>query len=406
MKCKNCNAEWNVSAAISASLSECPFCKVSLIEEKAKRVFYNLHDALAAMYADPKAGIDVVLGSKCPEYIPDYFPNIKPLVKARIKTISKSGGAAEILKSAMNADVVEKERAILLAIQKLTDDGDGKDTATDIIYEYVSVLGWNVFKPQAAIATQQDTNTKPQPQATNRAGKISRSELCPCGSGKKYENCCDVTQFSQPVAPGDKYSFGNITWCVLEVQGDRALLLTEDIVEKRVYNIERKDVTWESCSLRQYLNGEFYNRFTSKDRVRILPCTNSNENTVFTSTTGKNINTRGGVITDDRIFLLNIEEAKRYFNTSDVHFKTYWNDHYSSKWDDARNDWVPEYIPHSDKLKATYKGEAWWWWLRSPGDYRYGAAFVSLGGALYMLGYSVDFEEGGVRPALWLNLKS
>ena len=73
-----------------------------------ERVFYNLHDALAAMYADPKAGIEVVLGSKCPEYISDYFPNIKTLVKAKIKTISKSGGAAEILKSAMNARSEER----------------------------------------------------------------------------------------------------------------------------------------------------------------------------------------------------------------------------------------------------------------------------------------------------------
>ena len=391
MKCKNCSAEWNVSAAISASLSECPFCKVSLIEEKTKPVFYNLHDALAAMYADPKIGIDVVLGSKCPEYISDYFPKIMPLVKARIKTISKSGGAAEILKSAMNADVAEKERDILLAIQKLTDDGDWKDSATDIIYEYVSVLGWNVSNPQS--------------QATNRAGIISQSEPCPCGSGKKYENCCGVTQFAKPVAPGDAYSFGNINWRVLDVQGDRALILTEDIVEKRAYNIERKDVTWESCSLRQYLNGEFYNRFTTKNRARILPCTNSNENTVFTSMTGKNINTSGGANTDDRIFLLSIDEAKKYFGTAEVHFRTFWNDHNSQRWDDSADDVTPEYIPQNDKLKATFKGKAWWWWLRSPGNYRFYAAFVYIDGALSMYGYYVYTEKGGVRPALWLNLK-
>ena len=392
MKCKNCNAEWEVSKAISASLSECPFCKVSLIKGKTKPVFDNLHDALAAMYADPKAGIDVILGSKCPDYISDYFPKIMPLVKAMIKTISKSGGAAEILKSAMNADVAEKERAILLAIQRLTDDGDGKDTATAIIYEYVSVLGWNF--------------TKPQPQATNRSGIISRSELCPCESGKKYENCCGVSLFVKLVAPGDTYSFGNINWRILDVQGESALLLTEDIVEKRAYNIEQKAVTWKTCSLRKYLNGEFYNRFTSKDRARILPCKNSNENTVFTSMTGKNYNTSGGASTKDSVFLLSLKEAKRYFKTSDVHTKTFWNDHYPNSWLDFYEKQLPEYTPQSDKLKTTYNGKAWWWWLRSPGFDRSSAAHVDYGGDLDVSGYSVDIVEGGVRPALWLNLKS
>ena len=358
MKCKNCNAEWNVSKAISASLSECPFCKVSLIEEKAKLVFDNLHDALAAIYADPKLGIDVVLGSKCSEYISDYFPNIKSLVKARIKTISKSGGAAEILKSAMNAGSAEKERAILLAIQKLTDDGDGKDTATDIIYEYVYVLGWK------------------------------------------------ATQFAQRVAPGDTYLFSDINWRVLDIQGDRALLLTEDIVEQRAYNIEFEDVTWESCFLRQYLNREFYNRFSSDDKARILPCTNSNENTMFTSMTGKKLNTSGGANTDDRIFLLSIKEAKRYFKTSYTNTKTYWNDHYPNRWSGFHEDLLPKYLPQSDKLKATYTGEWWWWWLRSPGINRLFAADVNYDGSIYMRGDIVSSTEGGVRPALWVNLKS
>ena len=214
------------------------------------------------------------------------------------------------------------------------------------------------------------------------------------------------TQSVQQTAPGDTYSFGNLNWRVLDVQDDRALLLTENIVEKRAYNIEKKDVTWEACSLRQYLNGEFYNCFASEDRVRILPCTNSNENTVFTSMTGRNINTSGGASTKDSVFLLSSKEAKRYFKTSDVHTKTFWNDHYPNRWSDLHENVLPEYTPQSDNLKATYKGKAWWWWLRSPGGYRSCAAFVGNVGVLFLYGDRVNRVGGGVRPALWLNLKS
>ena len=30
---------------------------------------------------------------------------------------------------------------------------------------------------------------KPQPK-TNKGGKVGRNDPCPCGSGKKYKNCC------------------------------------------------------------------------------------------------------------------------------------------------------------------------------------------------------------------------
>ena len=34
---------------------------------------------------------------------------------------------------------------------------------------------------------ESDTTAKKQPKTVN---KIGRNEPCPCGSGKKYKNCC------------------------------------------------------------------------------------------------------------------------------------------------------------------------------------------------------------------------
>ena len=50
--------------------------------------------------------------------------------------------------------------------------------------------------------------------------------------------------------------------------------------------------------------------------------------------------------------------------------------------------------------------KAAWWWLRSPGDDSRDAAEVSRYGWVDRLGYDVDDNIDGVRPALHLNLQS
>jgi len=46
---------------------------------------------------------------------------------------------------------------------------------------------------------------------------------------------------------GDIYHFGPYDWRVLGVQEDKALLITEGIIEERAYNEEDHSVTWETC---------------------------------------------------------------------------------------------------------------------------------------------------------------
>ena len=41
-----------------------------------------------------------------------------------------------------------------------------------------------------------------------------------------------------------------------------------------------------------------------------------------------------------------------------------------------------------------------WWWLRSPGAYRFDAATVNLAGFVSRNGFSVDLSNDSVRPAL------
>jgi uncharacterized repeat protein (TIGR02543 family) len=60
----------------------------------------------------------------------------------------------------------------------------------------------------------------------------------------------------------------DIEWLVLEKKDGKALLLSKYALVTKPYNEEDTDVTWESCTLRSWLNGEFY-KAISDHEVRI-----------------------------------------------------------------------------------------------------------------------------------------
>jgi len=82
--------------------------------------------------------------------------------------------------------------------------------------------------------------------------------------------CGDAPARDASHAPlGGVIQFGGHDWRVLDVQNNRALIITENIIERRPYNVELDDVTWETSTLRRYLNGEFLQKFSREDQARI-----------------------------------------------------------------------------------------------------------------------------------------
>jgi len=71
------------------------------------------------------------------------------------------------------------------------------------------------------------------------------------------------------VKAGGTIKFGKYNWRVLDVRDGKALLITENIIERRPYNMKSTKVTWETCTLREYLNGKFLQKFTAKEQRRI-----------------------------------------------------------------------------------------------------------------------------------------
>jgi hypothetical protein len=297
MECKKCHSKWEPSRSASKTLAECPFCGTSLIEDDgAQTVFDNSKDALARIMQ--VHGVETLLGKTLKNFFTDYAPSIAVVRKNVVLSVISSG-AADILKRKLTAKDADREIAFKQAVQKVIDTyGTEHSLVENVIREFTDALGWKInvlvpASPTPAPAPQKkqiptQTVQKPVPAPTAKPPQQTVSSL----------------------AVGQRnFKFGPYNWRVLDVQNGKALLITEDIVEKRRYHSSYTDITWVCCELRHYLNGAFFQTFSSAEQSRILQTNNTNANNQW-------FGTKGGENTTDRVFLLSIEEVVEYFGDS------------------------------------------------------------------------------------------
>ena len=187
------------------------------------------------------------------------------------------------------------------------------------------------------------------------------------------------------------YDQGNgqqpIKWIFLEVRENKALLLSRYALEARAYNKEWVDTTWEICTLRSWLNGEFYTTaFNAEEQKCIIESTVSADK-------NPEYNTNPGNDTKDKIFLLSIPEVNKYF-TDDEERKCALTEYAK-----AQGAYTKDVCKIDDKAACC-------WWLRSPGDTQDYAAYVYPDGSIDYFGDNVNHDRICVRPALWIDLES
>lgn len=63
-----------------------------------------------------------------------------------------------------------------------------------------------------------------------------------------------------------------IEWRVLDIKGDQVLLISEYVLDVQPYHdVPCDSIKWEDCTLRQWLNGTFYEgAFTNEEREQII----------------------------------------------------------------------------------------------------------------------------------------
>ncbi|SDA41285.1 LysM domain-containing protein [Lachnospiraceae bacterium G11] len=184
------------------------------------------------------------------------------------------------------------------------------------------------------------------------------------------------------------FSVDPIKWRVLQNSGGQLFLLADKALDGKKYN-EYGSATWESCTLRTWLNGDFMNSAFSGAEILSIA-----DSSVINSDNPDD-GTSGGNDTMDKLFLLSIAE---YTNTS-LGFAGNYN--YN---DDARKAIATDYAVHNGAVM--YSGVGSVWWLRSPGGDVDRAAVVLHHGDLFSSGLPIANVGTAVRPAFDLNLSS
>ena len=171
-----------------------------------------------------------------------------------------------------------------------------------------------------------------------------------------------------------------IEWIVLDKKDGKLLLISKSILDCKRYNSSDTDVTWETCTLRQWLNNDFINTtFSTKELSSI--------STTTVSTDTPNWNTRPGNPTNDKIFLLSLTEANTYFSS-----------------DNARRCKPTAYATAQGTNVDYQDGGCYWWWTRTPGIYQSKVQCVQDNGSAGGFGISAYEYQIGVRPAMWIDV--
>jgi hypothetical protein len=188
----------------------------------------------------------------------------------------------------------------------------------------------------------------------------------------KYEQDNDLTNGAE-----------DIEWLVLEKNDEKMLVISRYGLDCQRYNTKDEYVTWETCTLRGWLNNNFYETaFISEEKNVIMASTIAADATPM-------YDTPAGNDTTDNVFLLSFVEAKRYFS------------------DDAAREC--QGTPYSEAKGVSLLEEHCFWWLRSPGNDASQAVCVTVTGSVYGInGSAAGVCSGGtaVRPALWIDISS
>ena len=201
------------------------------------------------------------------------------------------------------------------------------------------------------------------------------------------------TEHISDVKKGDVIKFGQyeqddivkngkeeIEWQVLDVKDGKAFVISVVALESKAYHSPWENVTWETCTLRKWLNDNFLNTaFGSKHQALISTVS-------VLADANPNYKTNPGNDTNDKVFLLSMKEAETYFV-----------DDYERRCEKS------EKVHHATDDQTCHSDS--WWWLRTPSFRQNEAVIVRQYNA------TSDFSNlpvcntyGAVRPAMWIDL--
>lgn len=295
----------------------------------------------------------------------------------------------------MNAGNFEKAISMLVA---LGDYRDSKEKITECNYNYGIAL-MEAKEYEAAVETFYSLGD--YEDSTQKIKEVKKQSL----ATPKVGDSVWIGTYEQD----DNTSNGkeDIQWIVLDKKDGKVLVISKYALDSKPYQERKKEqenksrknfsienilrdiekrkeengATWESSTIRKWLNGEFLESAFSDEERKFIPTV------TVTADENPKYDTKPGKDTKDKVFLLSIVDVYKYFVSN--------ND---------RKCKATAYAFTQGIEEKSVNGECQWW-LRSTGGYQRGAAIVGLSGIVIEEGEDYDYESRAVRPAMWITIE-
>ena len=231
-------------------------------------------------------------------------------------------------------------------------------------------------------------------KAIEKCGTIADTGMDVWVNGVKYRRISkndtnNIRYFDDMSNNGYRYfKWERIKWKVLKNDGNTLFVVTDRAIDCKDYNEEFKSITWETSTIREWLNTSFYNTaFSNNEQSAIVTQNVVNEEHPF-------YGTEGGNNTSDKIYLLSISEVtnETYGFCSDYGTVSMSRGIKASDYANARGTWSLR------GNNSAYEGNCDWW-LRSPY-----AMYVTSDGYINWDGALVNDDSVGICPALHINI--
>ena len=414
----------NVRAYLGKLMAECRACRLEDLQNCEQPFDGSGNYEKVLRFADPKLAETL---KDCNSYI-IYKGAVNAMTAAdseneykaaaeMFKTVPGFKDADSLVEKCLdNAETCRKDTLYNSACFNMT--GNIIRNYESAIRKFETISGWKDADEQIRICQEKIDEIKEKEEksriASEKASKmcvkilsIIAAIVCVCivfllvrQEVVKQQKISEKTEFLKSVEVGDTVTFGtyeqddnisngkeDIEWLVLAKEENKIFVISDKALDCKLYDTSYTSVTWETCSLRAWLNNDFFNTaFDAAEKKMIM-------NTKVSADKNPEYDTDPGNETTDKLFLLSISEVTEYFD------------------DDESRKCVPTAYAKargaytSNRNKTVSGEETCWWWLRSPGDIQSTVAFINYYGAGYKVVIRADryYEDAG-RPAMWITI--
>ncbi len=182
-----------------------------------------------------------------------------------------------------------------------------------------------------------------------------------------YEQDNDIENGAEPIA-----------WQVLEISDGQALLVSVDILDAKAYDTDPAVISWKDCSLREWLNSEFYQTaFSEEERLRI------SDHCLF----------EGWNLVVDKVFIMGNDDIVKYLESGSLGYG-------SARVSDVRGRLRAVPTVYALAEGCSFMEGYTDWWMRSDAVVNHILFCMDTKGTTYNYRIITSTDVRGIRPVI------